>query len=506
MRPPRLALLLLLVLVAAPVHGRPPAKRVAAAREREREQAVQRVATAEQALAARDYRRASELLEAAYAKSPHPETLLLMALAAHGQGRLVEAQDLARRGLADPTLDAASALRARAQPLLATPRQPSGEVYVQGPGGALLGVDGRPAGVLPLALPLLLPAGSHSLVLEAEGGRPLRGQVSLRNGHVAEMRFKRETGAVLVTLPPGVILLAELRGLPVDAPPQLQRAVEPAVRRVQLGLLNTEVALAEAPEVRACAREPACQQKLAQKNDSDYVLALDVAVSGEGPRGEARLQLALFDATVGEVAARGERRCAGCGLPQILSALGELLAQVLAEGSGRARGTLSVTSTPPGATVLLLPKGQALGQTPLSRPVWSGAQELELRLPGHPPRREKVTVPDGGTGQVVVTLSQQPGAAAGAAAGVTAPASESPPRRPRWRLVLGGITLGSGALLSGLGASALAVHDRCVDEAAPPILYCGRRYDTLLPGAALLGPGLALIVTDVVLLALPPKR
>lgn len=74
-------------------------------------------------------------------------------------------------------------------------------------------------------------------------------------------------------------------------------------------------------------------------------------------------------------------------------------------------------------------------------------------------------------------------------------------KRPRWRLITGGAALGAGALLVGFGASALAVHGRCIDGP------CAFDYDTLSVGAGLLAPGAALLVTGAVLLALPgPHR
>lgn len=78
-------------------------------------------------------------------------------------------------------------------------------------------------------------------------------------------------------------------------------------------------------------------------------------------------------------------------------------------------------------------------------------------------------------------------------------------RRPRWRLVTGGIALGAGLLLTGFGASALAAQGNCVDVPSAPAQTCNRIYTTTSVGGALLGTGAASVVGGIVLMAWPGK-
>jgi tetratricopeptide (TPR) repeat protein len=84
-------------------------------------------------------------------------------------------------------------------------------------------------------------------------------------------------------------------------------------------------------------------------------------------------------------------------------------------------------------------------------------------------------------------------------------AEAAPARRPRWRLVTGGVTLGAGLLLTGFGASALAAQGQCVDLPRAPAQTCDRIYTTTPVGGALLGTGAAAVVGGIVLMAWPGR-
>lgn len=81
----------------------------------------------------------------------------------------------------------------------------------------------------------------------------------------------------------------------------------------------------------------------------------------------------------------------------------------------------------------------------------------------------------------------------------------TPARRPRWRLVTGGVALGAGLLLTGFGASALAAEGQCADIPSAPAQPCDRIYATTRVGGALLGTGAVAVVGGIVLMAWPGK-
>ena len=83
------------------------------------------------------------------------------------------------------------------------------------------------------------------------------------------------------------------------------------------------------------------------------------------------------------------------------------------------------------------------------------------------------------------------------------PPADPSARRPRWRLVTGGVAIGAGLLLTSFGASALAAQGKCVDIPSAPAQPCNQIYATTPIGGALLGTGAAAIVGGVVLLAWP---
>jgi hypothetical protein len=84
--------------------------------------------------------------------------------------------------------------------------------------------------------------------------------------------------------------------------------------------------------------------------------------------------------------------------------------------------------------------------------------------------------------------------------------TQSPkPGRPRWRLIVGGVTIGAGLLLTGFGASALVANGRCIDAPIFPAQTCENVITTGGIGGALVGVGAAAVVGGVVLLAWPGK-
>lgn len=458
-------------------------------------------------------------LEEAYRQAPNPEALFQLGLQAGAQGKTVEAQDFLRRYLADPLTESAAAGRAEAERVMALPRPPSGEVQILADQYGFVFVDGRLVGTLPLPLPLLVPVGPHVILVEMRD-RTMHGKVKVPDGRGLEMRFSRATGAVVVTLPPAVILLTQYVGMPPAAETQrrLQQAVEQAIQKDRLAVFSKEVALARSPKLRDCLPTLGCQAQLATENEVDYALVMRIErpsaapAPPSGPGSVAAtaaesappaapeawsLQLGLVDAETADTAATATLSCPSCTGEQAAALLPAAVLKLLREGQGRPRGALAITSDPPGAGIKL--GTRLLGTTPYTHPTFAGSYEVVLEKSEYQPARLQVEVKEGKQASLAVTL----------VAAEPPPAPLLPPpvvmvrSRPRWRLISGGLLLGAGVILIGFGSSALAVNGKCLADPIAPAVTCMDRFDTSAVGGGLLGAGVALTAGGAVLLALP---
>ena len=111
------------------------------------------------ALTAKDSAGAYDAFAQAYRLSPDPETLFQLGRLAWQSGRTVAAQDLMRRFLADPASASDAAAKKEAEQLVEQPRPASGEVSIVGERGALVLVDEKVTGMLPLPVATSLSAG-----------------------------------------------------------------------------------------------------------------------------------------------------------------------------------------------------------------------------------------------------------------------------------------------------------------------------------------------------------
>jgi hypothetical protein len=77
---------------------------------------------------------------------------------------------------------------------------------------------------------------------------------------------------------------------------------------------------------------------------------------------------------------------------------------------------------------------------------------------------------------------------------------------PKWFRPVGitGVVVGLG--LVGVGASFLGINGHCSDPVVAPALVCDRLYNTLVPGASLLGVGGGLAIVGTVLFGLSYRR
>ena len=153
--------------VAAEARSRPKGPQVHKRTLQDQEVSTQLVKDAEKALAEQNLTEAQRLLSEAFIKWPAPQILYHLGVVAAKEGRLLDAHDLLRRYESDPASTPDPAMTAEIQRLLAKQRPPSGKVLVLGDDGAIVRVDGRVVGSLPLVQPLLVsPNDSHTIALE----------------------------------------------------------------------------------------------------------------------------------------------------------------------------------------------------------------------------------------------------------------------------------------------------------------------------------------------------
>lgn len=380
----------------------------------------------------------------------------------------------------------------------AQPAAEQAELSVNGPDGAQLFIDGKPAGTLPISENLVLPAGAHRFSLE-KGSRKAESDIlTLQGNRHAELNLTlsgRSLVAVL-SIAPGLLLRLQPPGLPPELVAKLTQAVGAAAKQRHAVLISgaKEAALLRRKaELEGCLAGGACDALFGQDSEVSYVLSVRMERE-PGAQAISRLGIDLLDVRTNDFSARAAEPVEATK-PEVLAAqLKQLAARLLQETEQRPRTTLTASSTPAGAKVLL--DGRLLGKTPLEHEIFVGTRSVVLEHEGYDPATESV----------LAVIGQQ--AAVSAELRRVAPTKEAPQtssaKRPLWRLVAGGAAVGAGLLFVGFGGSALASNGRCQDgsENTGTCPF----YSTLGIGGGLVGAGAALTIGGVILLALPPSR
>ena len=488
-----LLILLLAVLLAMP-------SREALGKGAQSAQVSALVQRGEAALQSGDLVTAEQALTAAYRQTPHAELLFQLGRLAAAQEQLLSAQDLMRRYLNDPAATPDPVKAAEAQKVLARPRPPSGKVRVQGDRGGLVLLDGRLLGRIPLVQPLLAAPGRRTVAIQYPG-KLLDVPIEVVAGRMVDIQCTRATGAIFLATPPALLLLSELPEMAPALLDQFLDAVERAAQGRQLTILKTEALLTLDPELKnlpepkaqaelkKCLSEPECLQRLLRQAKLDYALrvrakAVDippenkVTDKSETPRPKQwEFATELLHVNVLGSASTQSESCAPCTEQRAAAALQEAVSRTLAVGLTRPRGTLTVSSEPPGAQVWL--GERLLGQTPLSLSTWSGEYTLELRQPGRAPVRRTIGVEAGKTATIGASLpaaEPPPDQTTPSPAVPILPSPTPAPRhwergpRPRWRLVVGATSLAIGVALTVAGVVALADRE---SRNCYPILVMG---------------------------------
>lgn len=500
--------LLWAVLAISPLRPADARSREERNQVREAREASRLRSEGEAALSRKDFAAATRAYTELYRRTLQLEGLYRLGTLAIAEGRVLDAQDLMRRFVSDSRFDPAdnAGEAAEAQRILALPRPAGSKVSVIGERGTLVFVDGRLVGSLPLSRPLLCAPGKRTLVLE-NGRSRQEEEIELASGRSVEVTYDRSSVALLSAELPAVLVLEQYGETTQPVAPVLAQPIEDVLLGDRLSPFPLALALERAGLTRSgsCAENLDCQLRLARQSELDYVLNLHLSQPALGVGLPWQLRLVLLDAEVGEEAARSEQECDACDAAKAAALLRSSLSRLLAAARARSRGELKVTSTPAGAEVRV--GTRLLGKTPFARTVWAGRLEVEVTLPGYEPARLPVTVPSGDKAAVVATLQPELAEPPPAALIIApAPTLRLPQRRPRWRLVLGGVAAAGSALLFGFGASALAVADQCVVDPIPPAELCRQRLGTAPIGTGLVISGAAVLATGILLLSIPDRR
>lgn len=338
---------------------------------------------------------------------------------------------------------------------LSTERTPTTEIHVIGTPGALLRLDGRLMGALPLGSPLRIDAGRHTLEAE-RGSRRVTSDLQVVRGRRL---------LVDVDVPVGRMSFYSMQ----DAGLRVRGEGVPASLQRQMGQRLIEVAGDHRLHVEPEVALPG----------ATYRVELSASL---GPGGRYEFVLGLRDRRVRSPLAEERRGCDRCQPARALEVLAQLAGQVLPAGMARAVEQLRVTSKPGGAALKL--NGAAAGLTPWEGLVPVGEQQVRLSLPGHHPVVKEVLVKAGEPVLLHVEL---------------------PPlidRRRRYRLVAFALG-GAGVLGLGLGGALLGLDGL---QACPENPNCPQELDSWRGGTAALVVGGAALVTSAVWLVYEVRR
>lgn len=461
---------------------------------------AQLLGAARNALSGNDLPGAQRLATQSMREASSGEALFVLGQVAYAEGRLLDAQDLFRRYLAAPDIEAVanSPDQIMAERVLVQPRPPAAQLNIIGDRGLLVQIDGRLVATLPLSLPLLLVPGEHKLTLERRGAR-LEDQIRLPASRLGEVRANLASRALVLSILPGILRIDDWPGLGEAEASRYSARLEQALVNQRLSPIHIQDAheCGGEPAPGPCEDELRCQVDVARRCESDFILRASLLRKADAPRAR-RLQLSVVDVAVGEIAASDDVACDGCSNEQLFEAARSRLPAVLAAGRNRGRGQVSIRSQPVGAALQI--DGRKVGVTPYSATVFSGSRLIELSLPGYSPQREQVQVSEGATAELEWTLIRP-----APLAPPPAPQPTGRAGRPRVRVAFGAALIGAGLILGGFGVAALAVDGSSVVSQCGDVTLGDRDciFRTGNLGLGLLIPGVALTAAGTILWAIP---
>lgn len=463
----------------------------AGTRPSQEEKATQLLSQGSTEIDRREYSAAYKTISAAYKAFPSADGLYLLCRLAIAEGKDVAVRDLCRRYLADPghaekpTIPHQSEL---AEALSKT-IPPSGEVAVFGSLGALLYLDDRLVGSLPLSRPLLASAGQHRVAL-VEGEHRQEWPVKVLANRTVEMRFEPESSAVLVTQLPAVFLLFRNERLPEPLRARTQHAIEQAVQSAHFATLREGAAIVKSADLGQCISKPECLLDLAVQNNADYVLTATVSEFREDAAHKltAQVELSFTEARARTKLISNDHVCTGCSPSQFSASTADAARGLLALGTGRARGELTVSANPKTAELVLDGASVGTGRYEGSLPI--GVYSIVAQQKGFLSQRTTVLVEHGKSSSQMLTLIPK----------VPVYRSERSPR-PLWRIITGSAVAALGVGLVGYGLSGIAIDGSCAEQG--PTGVCRQIFGSKGTGIAFSAIGSAVTLGGALLIALP---
>lgn len=446
------------------------------------------------ALASHDLDTAEKKLSEFYLASPGPEGLYALAQLALAEGKTLQAQDLCRRFLADPLLEPApdSAEHREAERIVSLPAVPSALLELQGTRGTAIKLDGRPVGVLPLAMPIIATVGEHQIeILAAE--KSIRETLRLERGRVYELRYNLSTRALIINILPAALILLPQDELSEAELKQFHAVLASALHKERYSSLSVPSA---SDDKKECTEKESCPLVQARQLQAEYLVTIHI----DSRKPDWRMRIRFTDVEIGATAAESEVVCSGCSPEVATQKLTTFVAPLLKLAAERPRGKVQLVSDPSGASVWI--DNLRIGVTPYKGVLFGGRQKLRLVRSRFAPEDAELEVQEGQTTELLVKLRDLP--------------DSTPPPCPickqqrakqisAARLTAGLISLSAGVLMIGVGTPAMALHGLCADESLNPGAICLTRFETLPLGASLVSLGAAASLSGVLLLTLPTR-
>jgi len=298
-------------------------------------------------------------IETAYQLSPSPLLLYNLGLWYRRAGQTQVAADLMNRFWATAGPEVTAERRAKAEALInLASTLPNGLLTLSGPAGALVFVDGRLHGALPLESPLWLTTGPHRVVLET-GYRTAQQELTLRSG---------EERALTLALPDAVLLLSDETVMAQN--PALLMVAHRAAEDAGLVVIperDRERLVQSAPDYRDCERSLLCMRRVGKMLGAQSVIMLE-------RRRQGLWAGRLLDSDDGALTSGTSEGCRTCDSDDL--AVRRVIRE-LAQRRHAPRARPLLDSQPP---VPLLLDGFVLGPAPQRLLLTAGEYRLSARL------------------------------------------------------------------------------------------------------------------------------